>query len=266
MELVREVLHRLRRSHLTAKPAKCKFGMKECSYLGHIVGGRQVRPDPDKRRAVQEFPIPETKKQIRSFLGLTGYYRKFIENYSIIAAPLSDLTKKMLPERIRWTRECEQAFAKLKESLCESPILKSPDFSKQFLLQTDASNRGAGAVLSQLDDSGHDRPIAYFSRKFLPREQRYSTIEQECLAIKLAVEVFNMYLVGRHFVIQTDHRSLKWLNSLKENNSRLTRWSLALQPYSFEVVHRPGSANGNADALSRGPTDPCLLQEKGEGM
>lgn len=204
LEHVKEVLRQLRRNHLTAKPAKCKFGMKECSYLGHIVGGGHVRPDPEKLRAVQDFPIPETKKQIRSFLGLTGYYRKFIENYAVIAAPLSDLTKKMLPERLCWTSECERAFGNLKEVLCKSAVLGSPNFSKQFVLQTDASNRGAGAVLSQLDEKGLERQISYFSRKFLPREQRYSTIEQECLAIKLGVEAFKVYLVGRHFIIQTD--------------------------------------------------------------
>ena len=127
----------------------------------------------------------------------------------------------------------------------------NPNFTKQFILQTDASNRGVGAVLSQLGNDGKDRPVAYFSRKLLPREQKYSTVEQECLAIKLGVEAFKVYLIGKPFVIQTDHRSLKWLNRLKENNSRLTRWSLALQPFTFVVEHRSGTANGNADALFR---------------
>ena len=142
----------------------------------------------------------------------------------------------------------------------------NPDFAKQFILQTDASNRGVGAVLSQLDDEGRDRPIAYFSRKLLPREERYSTVEQECLAIKLGVEAFKVYLIGRPFIVQTDHRSLKWLNRLKDNNSRLTRWSLALQPSTFEVEHRAGTANSNADALSRcGATDTMDMSVAGEG-
>ena len=135
--------------------------------------------------------------------------------------------------------------------MCSSPVLQSPDFSNPFILQTDASDRGVGAVLSQLDDQGDDHPIAYFSRKLLPREERYSTIEKECLAIKLAVQHFRVYLLGRPFVIQTDHRSLEWLDRLKENNSRLSRWSLALQPYQFQVRYRPGQSNSNADALSR---------------
>ena len=248
---VREMLQRLRKSNLTAKPSKCQFGMQECIYLGHIVGNGQVRPDPKKLAAVEGYPVPKTKKQVRGFLGLTGYYRKFIGNYSTLAMPLSDLTRKALPDKVCWSSECESAFNTLKKALCKSPVLCNPDFDKRFILQTDASDRGVGAVLSQEDESGRDRPIAYFSRKLLPRESRYSTVEKECLAIKLGVEAFSVYLIGREFTIQTDHRSLVWLNKLKEKNARLTRWSLALQAYTFNVVHRAGSANGNADALSR---------------
>ena len=255
LQHVKQVLLRLRANHLTAKPAKCQFGMKECGYLGHIVGNGLVRPDPDKVRAVLEFPTPHTKKQIRSFLGLSGYYRRFIRDYATIATPLTNLTKKKLPDKVQWTDTCAQAFGLLKKALTDSPVLVNPDFTKGFILQTDASNLGVGAVLSQLDEEGRDRPIAYYSRKLLPREQKYSTIEQECLAIKLGVEAFKVYLVGRPFTIQTDHRSLKWLNRLKEKNSRLTRWSLALQAYTFEVEHRAGTANSNADALSRCATD-----------
>ena len=139
----------------------------------------------------------------------------------------------------------------LKQQLCCSPVLRSPDFTKEFRLQTDASEYGVGAVLSQEDDSGDEHPVAYFSRKLLPREQKYATIEKECLAIKLACEAFKVYLLGRQFVVQTDHRALEWLNRLKDNNSRLTRWSLSLQPFEFTVKHRAGTANSNADALSR---------------
>ena len=113
--------------------------------------------------------------------------------------------------------------------LTETQILRNPDFDKEFILQTDTSDRGVGGVLSQLDDEGNDRPISYFSRKLLPREEKYSTIEKECLAIKLGVEAYKVYLIGRRFTVQTDHRSLVWLKKLKEKNSRLTRWSLALQ-------------------------------------
>ncbi len=235
LEHVKEMLRRLRSSNLTAKPSKCQFGMKECTYLGHVVGNGLVKPDPGKLRAVEEFPVPQTKKQVRAFLGLTGYYRRFIENFASIATPLTNLTRKALPDKVKWSNECEHAFISLKKALCQSPVLRSPNFEKQFILQTDASDHGVGAVLSQQDDDGNDRPIAYFSRKLLPREVRYSTIEKECLAIKLGVETFKVYLLGRRFMIQTDHRSLVWLNKLKEKNNRLTRWSLALQPFIFDI-------------------------------
>ena len=139
--------------------------------------------------------------------------------------------------------------------MCNAPLLSTPDFNRTFVLQTDASERGVGAVLSQYDDDGMEHPIAYFSKKLLPREERYSTVEKECLAIKLGIQAFKVYLLGRQFEIQTDHRALVWLDRLNEHNARLTRWSLALQLYQFVVIHRPGRANGNADALSRSATN-----------
>ena len=171
---------------------------------------------------------------MRRFLGLTGYYRKFIPDY---AAPLTDLTRKSKPNRVAWTTECDRAFQELKLILCSSPVLASSDFTRPFTLQTDASDRGVGAVLSQYDDDGLEHPVAYFSRKLLTREEHYSTIEKECLAIKLGVQAFRVYLLGRPFVIQTDHRALEWLDRLKDNNHRLTHWSLVLQPYQFAVTY-----------------------------
>ena len=248
---IQSVLDKLQEAGLTAKPAKCQFGMAQCTYLGHIVGNGRVYPEADKLQAVKAFPIPVTKKQVRGFLGLTGYYRRFIPDYASIAVPLTDLTKKSAPNQVRWSVECNKAFEKLKSLLCSAPVLQSPDFSQPFVLQTDASDFGVGAVLSQTDGEGIDHPVAYFSRKLLPREQRYSTVEKECLAIKLGTQAFRVYLLGRPFTIQTDHRALQWLDRLKETNSRLTRWSLALQPFQFTVQHRAGKANANADALSR---------------
>ena len=265
---LRSILQRLRDAGLTAKPAKCQLGMHECVYLGHIVGNGEVRPEMQKVGAVMDFPQPTTKKDVRSFLGLTGYYRKFIPNYSTIALPLTDLTKKHTPNAVVWTTACSTAFQELKRLLTCSPVLKSPDVNRPFVLQTDASERGIGAVLSQRSADGEEHPVAYYSRKLLPREERYSTVEKECLAIKLGVQAFRVYLLGKAFVVQTDHRSLEWLHRLKENNARLTRWSLALQPYNFSVEHRPGRDNGNADGLSRSviaATDNLPL-EKGGGV
>ena len=145
------------------------------------------------------------------------------------AAPLTDLTRKTQPTQVVWTAECGIAFSKLKEALYSAPVLTCPDFEKVFVLQTDASERGVGAVLSQVNDEGQDHPVAYFSRKLLPREEKYSTIEKECLAIKLSVQIFHVYLMGRPFKVQTDHRSLEWLNRIKDTNARLTQRSLFLQ-------------------------------------
>ena len=253
---IRAVLERLREAGLTAKPRKCQFAMSKCVYLGHVVGNGMVQPEESKVKAVKQFTTPVTKKEVRTFLGMTGYYRKFIEDYATVAAPLTDLTRKNSPNRVKWTPVCEAAFQKLKNCLCSTPVLRSPDFDRTFIVQTDASNRGVGAVLSQVGEDGTDHPIAYYSRKLLPREERYSTIEKECLAIKLAVQTFRVYLLGKPFIIQTDHRSLEWLDRLKENNARLTRWSLSLQPYQFQVHYRAGKANANADALSRGVESP----------
>ena len=252
---LRTVLGRLREAGLTAKPAKCQLGNNQCIYLGHSVGNGEIRPEATKIEAVENFPLPVTKKDVRAFLGLSGYYRRFIPDYATIALPLTDLTRKSAPNHVVWTNACDAAFRELKQRLTRAPVLKSPDFTKEFVLQTDASERGVGAVLSQRGSDGVEHPVGYFSRKLLPREARYATIEKECLAIKLGVQAFRVYLLGRTFVVQTDHRSLEWLNRLKENNARLTRWSLSLQPYKFTVVHRAGKDNANADGLSRGSMD-----------
>ena len=248
---IRSVLLKFREAGLTTKPKKCQLAMSQCTYLGHVVGNGEVQPEESKVEAVRNYPTPKTKKQVRAFLGLTGYYRKFIPTYADLAVSLTDLIKKNAPHRVCWTRECEDAFLALKDALCSQPILRSPDFDKKFILQTDASDRGVGAVLSQFDDDEREHPVAYCSRKLLPRVTRYSTVEKECLAIKLATHAFRVYLLGQKFIIQTDHRALQWLNCLKDKNARLTQWSLALQPYDFTVRYRTGTANRNADALSR---------------
>ena len=247
------VLGRLQLAGLTVKISKCHFGVTACSYLGFVVGGGLVKPELSKVQAVLNFPTPTDKTGVRAFLGLTGYYRRFIPDFASLAAPLTDLTRKCAPTRVSWSNECEQAFKSLKGCLCSDPVLRSPNFEKQFILQTDASNRGIGAVLSQCDEEGQEHPVAYYSRKLLPREERYSTVEKECLAIKEAIHHFRTYLLGRQFKVETDHQALVWMDRLKDTNARLTRWSLLLQSYDFLVEHRKGLKNGNADGLSRGP-------------
>ena len=191
--------------------------------------------------AVEQFSHPETKTDVRSFLGLVGYYRKFIRDFSNIAAPLSDLTKKGAPIKVTWTPDCERAFKLLKEALTSSPVLVNPDWGKPFVVQTDACERGIAAVLSQFDDDGQDHPVVYLSRKFLPLEMAYATIEKEFLAIVWALQELHPYLYGRRFSVHTDHQPLMWLQRIKNNNQRLLRWSLTLQEYDFDINIRQGN-------------------------
>lgn len=206
----------------------------------------------DKVEAIQRSPRPRTKKEVRSFLGLVGWYRCFLPNFSTTAVPLTNLLGKSVKNPITWTEECEAAFSILKEQMCSGPVLKSPDFTKEFVVQVDASAVGIGAVLAQ-GEAGEERPIAYLSKKLLPREARYSTVEKEGLAIKWASESLRYYLLGREFLLETDHRALTWIHTMKDHNSRVTRWYLSLQPYQFKVRHRPGPQNKIADYLSRYP-------------
>ena len=187
---IREILRRLGHAGLTVKQKKCQFAKSRCTYLGHVVGNGEGRPEQSKLQAVEDF-------QVCASLGLTGYYRKFIADYAKIATALTDLTRKSAPNKVAWSSACEKAFEALKKALGSASVLRSPDFNRMFILQTDASNRGIVAVLSQHDDDGTERPVAFYSRKLLPREERFSTMERECLAIKLATHAFRVYLLGR---------------------------------------------------------------------
>ncbi len=229
---------------------KCAIGRVEVRYLGFHLGHGQVRPQIDKTAAIAACPRPKTKKEVRQFLGLAGYYRRFIPDYSELTSPLTDLTKKEVPDTVPWTEQCQQAFTQVKAALCGGPLLHSPDFSLPFLLQTDASDRGLGAVLTQ-EIKGEERPVLYISRKLSKRETMYSTIEKECLAIRWAVLTLRYYLLGREFTLCSDHAPLQWLHRMKDTNARITRWYLALQPFKFKVIHRPGTQMIVADFLSR---------------
>uniref|UniRef100_K7EXH9 Gypsy retrotransposon integrase-like protein 1 n=1 Tax=Pelodiscus sinensis TaxID=13735 RepID=K7EXH9_PELSI len=253
---VRAVLQALKEARLTANPAKCTFGQAEVAYLGYVVGRGHLRPQVNKIAAVQNYRAPTTKKQVRQFLGLAGYYRRFIPQFATIATPLTDLTRKGYPEKVKWTERCEEAFQQLKQRLTSAPVLTQPDFTKPFIVQTDASNLGVGAVLAQ-DQGKGDRPIVYLSRKLLPREQQYSTIEKEALALRWAVEMLRYYLWGNTFRLVTDHAPLTWMHNMKEVNPRVMRWYLFLQQYSFIIVHRAGREHSNVDFLSR-----CVEREE----
>ena len=247
---LQQVLQRIQAAGLTINPRKCAVAQREVAYLGYIIGFGKIKPQLGKVEAMHSFPIPTTKRKVRSFLGLVGWYRKFVPHFADRAVALNDLTKSSAPNKVRWTEECDRAFRDLKDAVCTHSVLHSPDFDKPFTLQTDASGVGLGAVLLQ-EVEGEQRPVVFLSRKLLDRETRYSTVEKECLAMKWAIDTLRYYLLGRHFVLETDHRALQWLHRMRDANMRIAGWYLALQPYDFTVKYRSGKSNVAADCLSR---------------
>jgi hypothetical protein len=196
-KLLRQVLQILQDNQLLIKRTKCTFARSHIEYLGHVISGGGVATDPAKVEAVCTWPVPRNLKDIRGFLGLTGYYRKFIKNYGIISRPLTDMLKKN--NQYQWTPGAATAFHTLQEALIHAPVLAVPDFSKQFIVETDACGVGIGAVLMQ-----HDHPIAYLSKALCPKNQALSTYEKECLAILLAIDKWRSYLQHQEFIIRTD--------------------------------------------------------------
>ena len=253
---IKRLMQRLRKSNLQLQPDKCQFLRHEVMYLGHIIGKDGVKPDPNKIQAVKDFPTPTTPKNIKQFLGLVGYYRRFIKDFSKIAKPLTDLLKK--DRTFEWNTLQENSFNVLKNELCKEPILQYPNFNESFILTTDASGYAIGGVLSQ-GEVGKDLPISYISRVLNDAERRYSTIEKECLAIVYCVTYLRHYLYGRHFTIVTDHKPLVWLHSIKDPSSRLWKWRLKLSEYDFNISYKSGKTNYVADALSRNPPNAILL-------
>ncbi|XP_071105112.1 uncharacterized protein [Haliotis cracherodii] len=207
---LRDIFTRLRQFHLTARPSKVKIGYKQLEFLGHRVGSGLIQPEGKNVEKILNVERPQTKKQVRALLGLTGYYRKFIPNYAAIAVPLTDLTKKGKSNKVVWTESQELAFTTLKTHMSSFPILKLPDLEKTFLVRSDASDVGIGAVLLQ-EQEGERFPIMYVSRKLAERERAYSTIEKECLAIVWAIQKLERYLYGREFILETDHQPLVWM-------------------------------------------------------
>lgn len=252
---VRRLLRRLKEHGLTLQTDKCEFLRKEVTYLGHILSESGVKPNPHNLEAVRKFPSPSSKKNIKQFLGLAGYYRRFIPNFAEQARPMTKLLKKAVA--FVWGEEQQKSFEELRDALCEEPVLQYPDFSRPFSLTTDASDHALGAVLSQ-GEKGEERPVNYASRTLSKAETNYSTTEKECLAVIFAINYFRPYLYGREFTLYTDHQALVWLHNVKDPSSRLTRWRLRLAEYNFRIIYKSGVTNTNADALSRNPVAQCL--------
>ena len=252
---LRDVLERLRSAGLTLQPAKCAFCRKEVHFLGHIVSERGVATGPAKTEKVVKWPEPVSLREIQQFLGLTNYYRRLVEGYANIAKPLHRLTEKT--SEFKWTKECQEAFEELRRRLVSTPVLAFPDYSRPFILDTDASDLGIGGVLSQVQSDGSERVIAYASRVLSKAERRYCVTRRELLAVVTFARHFRPYLLGRHFTLRTDHGSLTWLRNFREPEGQLARWLEQLQEYDFDIVHRQGRKHGNADALSRLPCRQC---------
>ncbi|PIK53661.1 Retrovirus-related Pol polyprotein from transposon [Apostichopus japonicus] len=245
---IRGVFQRLRCANLKLRLDKCQFAKAEIRYLGHVVSSQGILPDPDKLKAVSEYPTPKTLKELRSFLGLSGYYRKFIRNYSQIATPLYALTKRNA--MFVWDACCEIAFVHLKKALVKPPILGYPKPDLPYVLYTDASGYALGVVLTQTQNDT-ERVISYAGRSLNGAELNYGITEKECLALVYGIKHFSCYLRQTKFSVVVDHSALQWLLSMKEPSGKFARWIVFLQAYDFKVKYRPGRVHSNADALSR---------------
>ena len=250
VQILRDFFDRVRRANLTLRPSKCKIGFGEVDFLGHTINGPFIGPRAQSVNKIQDIPKPDNKKACRSLIGAVNFYRRYIPNCAELLAPITDLTKNRAPNQVHWGEAQEKAFVDVKRILSSGPILKLPDLSKVFILQTDASNLGMGACLMQEHD-GKRHPVMYASKKFLPRERNYSVGEREALAIVWAVSKFHQYLYGTHFILESDHRPLEYFNTTHSSSPRLMRWSLALQPYRYTVKYIRGAENVLADYLSR---------------
>ncbi|KAL0543835.1 hypothetical protein IC582_018940 [Cucumis melo] len=256
-EHLRMVLQTLRDNKLYAKFSKCEFWLKQVSFLGHVVSKAGVSVDPAKIEAVTGWTRPSTVSEVRSFLGLAGYYRRFVENFSRIATPLTQLTRKGVPFvwskacedsflPFVWSKACEDSFQTLKQKLVTAPVLTVPDGSGSFVIYSDASKKGLGCVLMQ-----QGKVVAYASRQLKSHEQNYPTHDLELAAVVFALKIWRHYLYGEKIQIFTDHKSLKYFFTQKELNMRQRRWLELVKDYDCEILYHPGKANVVADALSR---------------
>ncbi|UYV72561.1 hypothetical protein LAZ67_9003705, partial [Cordylochernes scorpioides] len=250
IERLGKVLRCIQQAGLCINHEKCRFGSREIKVLGHLVTESGIRPDPDKIEAITNFPTPKTAHEVRSFMGLCSYYRRFVKDFANKAKPLHDLLRNNV--KFFWSNEQEQSFQILKSALTTDPVLGHFKEDAETLVHTDASGYGVGAVLTQLVE-GKEKPIAYASRTLNAAERNYSTTERECLAVVWAIYKFRPYLFGKHFTVVSDHHSLCWLANVKDPSGRLARWALRLQEFDISIVYKNGKRHQDADCLSRSP-------------
>lgn len=255
LSILVRIAHQFKQANLTLNTSKSKFCVTEVNYLGYIIGNGGIKTDPEKIDSILNWPVPKTIKQVRGFLGLAGWYRRFISNFSTVVYPVTEVlsTKR----KFNWTTEAQDSFNQIKTLLTSAPVLTNPDFNKKFYLHCDASDVGIGAVLVQYDENCDEKPIGFMSKKLSTAQRNYSVTERECLAALEAIKKFRCYLEMQEFEVITDHSSLVWLMKQPDLTGRLARWVFKLQGYKFSVSHRKGKDNVVPDALSRIPVE-CI--------
>ena len=261
-----DVFGRLKAAGLKLKPSKCDLLREEVLFLGHVVTKDGVKPDPRKVECIKEWRVPRDLHGLRSFVGYCSYYRRYIKGFSMIAAPLHRLTEAGV--KYEWTIECQEAFDKLRDVLCGEEVMAYPKDEGLFVLDTDASNTSIGGVLSQMQwcektQREAERPISYASKSLTKTQRRYCVTRRELLAVVFFAEHFKHYLLGRMFIVRTDHCALRWLMSFREPANQMARWIEMLAQFDFKILHRAGKVHRNADGLSRIPCDPeeCLCYD-----
>lgn len=251
VKLLAEVKKKLQEAGLTINLDKCDFFKTSLKFLGYIVGSKSLRTDPEKIECMINYPRPKNTTEVKRFVGLCSWYRRFIKDFSTLMSPINDLLKgRKKGQTIQWTDDAENSFVKIKQLLVSAPILSQPDFSQRFYVASDASNTGLGGVLFQVID-GKERVIAYASRSLSRAERNYSVVERECLAVLFNIEKFRGFVEGVPFTVITDHYSLLWLSTIKNPSGKLARWAIRLRQHTFDLVHRKGVQNVIPDALSR---------------
>lgn len=248
IKVLKEVLRRICQAGLTLNQDKCCFCKPELKYLGYVVNAKGLLVDPEKVEAILRILPPKNVSEVRRIVGLASWYRRFVPNFSDLTSPLCNLLKKN--SKFVWDEYCQKALDNLKNHLVSAPILCCPNFDLPFVIQTDASDFGLGAVLSQQHEDG-EKVVCYLSRSLTKNERRFSTTEKECLAVIFAIEKLRPYIEGTKFTVITDHYSLKWLYNIKDPVGRIARWAVRLQQYNFEIIHRKGKEHVVPDTLSR---------------
>ena len=259
LENLDDVLQAIEKAGLKLKLSKCSFAKPSVDFLGFTVSAAGLAPNMAKVEAIREFPTPQNLTELRRFLGMTSYYRRFISGFSDIAGPLHRLTHK--GARFDWDNNCQKAFEQLKEQLLSAPVLAFPDLNGDYILYTDASDVGIGAVLTQKDENEEEKVVSFASKAFSGAEKNWTTTEKEAFAVVWALQYFHPYVYGRKVIIFTDHKALKWLRDIKHPNGKLARWILKLEEYDYTIEHLPNTKMQHADALSRAPVNTILVSK-----